>query len=502
MGKTLLMKTKFYCHLKSHLSIDLKRYISIYSRLLSPQSQVTTDDPIRIAVVGSGPSGFYTTQQLLKNPRVFVDIYEKFPVPFGLVRYGVAPDHQSVKNVINSFTTTALNKRVSFIGNVSIGSDSDITLQEIRNDYNAVVLCYGAAKDRRLHIEGEELSHVFSARRFVGWYNGVPNDKNLKFNVDCDTAVIIGHGNVALDCARILLTDPKDMLSNTDITKYSLEKLSKSKIKNVYLVGRRGPMQVSFTIKEFRELTKLKNCKTIISPQDCQHISQSFVESLDRPKRRLTELIVNVSKESSTDFGKYDKKCFVKFLRSPKLMKKDDLNAVSGVVFGINRYESEDNWFDKNTNVVTTEELEVINCGFVLTSIGYQTILIDSSLPLDKRKGTILNENGRVVGCGSGLYTSGWAASGAQGVLLNTLNISVEVAKNILMDIEDNQIELNRRDGSKNILNKLSEKGVNVVHFDDWKRIDQIEQQMGSTLGKPREKIVDTNEIIDILHKK
>ena len=174
-------------------------------------ASIATDSPIRIAVIGSGPSGFYISQQLVKHPRVVVDMYEKFPVPFGLVRFGVAPDHQSVKNVINSFTNTALNKKVSFMGNVAIGTD--ISLQDIRNQYNAVILCYGAAQDKTLNIEGENLPNVISARRFVGWYNGVPYDKNLEIDLSCDTAVIIGHGNVAIDCARILLTDCRHILS-------------------------------------------------------------------------------------------------------------------------------------------------------------------------------------------------------------------------------------------------------------------------------------------------
>lgn len=217
------------CHsVRSLLSVVKHKSNRVETRslLLSGRKQspdhlcdTTLESAIRIAVVGSGPSGFYTTQQLLKHPRVLVDIYEKFPVPFGLVRFGVAPDHQSVKNVINSFTNTALNNRVSFMGNIAIGSD--ISLEDIRNQYNAVVLCYGAAQDRTLEIEGEDLPNVISARRFVGWYNGVPYDKNLDIDLNCDTAVIIGHGNVAIDCARILLSDCPYTLAVLHLTPFT-----------------------------------------------------------------------------------------------------------------------------------------------------------------------------------------------------------------------------------------------------------------------------------------
>ncbi|CAG2170190.1 unnamed protein product, partial [Oppiella nova] len=264
------------------------------------QSAQCLQNPIRIAVVGSGPSGL----RILGSHKHLYILFKRQGKP-----NHAKPQRGLVVcqlNVINSFTTTALNKRVTFMGNISIGSD--ISLQQIRDNYNAVVLCYGAAQDRKLNIEGEDVSHVISARRFVGWYNGVPDDRDLDIDLNCETAVIIGQGNVAIDCARILLTDSQQILSNTDITKHSLEKLSKSNIKNVYIIGRRGPMQVSFTIKEFRELTKLMNCKTIMSSEECDQIPQTILESLERPKKRLTELIIKVSKESSTDVEKNAKK--------------------------------------------------------------------------------------------------------------------------------------------------------------------------------------------------
>ena len=201
-----------------------------------------------VAVVGSGPAGFYLSQQLLKKKdlNLQIDIYEKLPVPFGLVRYGVAPDHPDVKNVESTFTKVAQDDRVRFVGNVSLGQD--LKVKELREAYDAVVLAYGAAKDRTLNIPGENAKNVISARNFVGFYNGLPECANLDLSLDCEHAVIVGLGNVAIDCARVLLT-PVDELKGTDITEAALEHLSKSRIKRVSLVGRRGPLQVAFTIK-------------------------------------------------------------------------------------------------------------------------------------------------------------------------------------------------------------------------------------------------------------
>ena len=201
-----------------------------------------------VAVVGSGPAGFYLSQQLLKKKdlNLQIDIYEKLPVPFGLVRYGVAPDHPDVKNVESTFTKVAQDDRVRFVGNVSLGQD--LKVKELKEAYDAVVLAYGAAKDRTLDIPGENAKNVISARNFVGFYNGLPECANLDLSLDCEHAVIVGLGNVAIDCARVLLT-PVDDLKETDITEAALEHLSKSRIKRVSLVGRRGPLQVAFTIK-------------------------------------------------------------------------------------------------------------------------------------------------------------------------------------------------------------------------------------------------------------
>ncbi|KAL8163258.1 UNVERIFIED_CONTAM: hypothetical protein K2H54_015972 [Gekko kuhli] len=194
-----------------------------------------------------------------------VDIYEKLPVPFGLVRFGVAPDHPEVKNVINTFTQTARSDRCSYYGNVTVGKD--ITVKELQKAYHAVILSYGAEDNRTLGIPGEDLAGVYTARAFVGWYNGLPENRDLKPDLSSETAVVLGHGNVALDVARILLS-PLEILRKTDITEDSLAILARSKVKRVCLVGRRGPLQVAFTIKELREMINLPNARPFLDPAD------------------------------------------------------------------------------------------------------------------------------------------------------------------------------------------------------------------------------------------
>ncbi|KAI1301805.1 NADPH:adrenodoxin oxidoreductase, mitochondrial [Halotydeus destructor] len=447
---------------------------------------------IKIAVVGSGPAGFYLTQYLLKNPSVAVDIYEKFPVPFGLVRYGVAPDHPDVKNVIHSFTNTATNNRVSFYGNIGIGED--ITLKDLRDSYNAVVLCYGSARDRPLNIPGEKLPNVISARQFVGWYNGVPESKNMKVNLSTENVVIIGHGNVALDCARILMSPPSTVLQKTDITSYSLKALQESKVKNVYLVGRRGPLQVAFTIKELREMTKIPGSKTIIDSKDTSLLTNDVMGTLQRPRKRLTELLLRISNESN-EVTKAEKKCHIKFFRSPVEINKSEDEKHLITKFVVNYLAGDPT--SETAMAIPTEETETIESGLLLKSVGYMTVSIDDSLPMDPKLGVIENVYGRVVDSGQGLYCSGWAAVGPSGVLVNTMNVSFEVGKNILDDIEKGLIPNgNERAGSANILDILQEKKVNFVSFNDWQNIDKMEQSLGEQLGKPREKFVN---VLDML---
>ncbi|KPM08688.1 NADPH:adrenodoxin oxidoreductase, mitochondrial-like protein [Sarcoptes scabiei] len=460
----------------------------------------------KIAIIGSGPAGFYTSQQLLKYSNLSVDIYEKFPVPFGLVRFGVAPDHQEVKNVINTFTKVATNVRTRFIGNLTIGKD--VKLDELRDAYHAVVLCYGSSQDNQLNLENEHrFGNIFSARRFVGWYNGIPQDKDIEISLKVKTAIIVGQGNVALDCARILLSCPK-RLKTTDITSHASRELSESLVKKVILIGRRGPFQGAFRIKEFRELTKIDDCQVKFDwPESSRkklNLDDSIIDSLPRSRKRLAELFKKTIEESKIDRG-CSKECHFKFFSSPIELISDGIEPkpmIKRIRFKkntLNDYFAEDARIIENHQVGEEEDsIEEIDCGLLIKSIGYRAISIDDSIPFDHKKGTILNENGRVTN-NPGVYCSGWAAFGATGVIVNTMNNSFEVGKLITEDIESGKLDSDSiKLGYEQIKPILENRNAEVVDFIDWQKIDAYEKELGQKEGKPREKIVSVEKILDV----
>lgn len=481
------------CHLSSKVSILNTK--SLNRRFLS----------IKVAIVGSGPAGFYTTQKLLRNPDVNVDIYEKLPVPFGLVRYGVAPDHQDVKNVINSFTSVANSDRVNFYGNIDLGRD--VSIEDLADAYHAVVLCYGSAQDKLLDIEGEKTTkNTISARNFVGWYNGLPEDKDLDINLDCETACIIGQGNVAIDCARILLK-PKN-LDKTDITSYAQRILSQSKIRKVYIIGRRGPMQVSFTTKELRELIRLNGDKgTRLSPESIfedVNVTLRDLMRLPRHRRRLAELLLAVSSNKETYTSSQDNsdhiQCIFKFLSKPlRIIGHPETGRVCQLELKKAQYSNVEDFMDENARPDEVDDYEAINCGLIIRSIGFKAVPVHPSLPMDTKLGAIINSDGRIQGHNN-LYCSGWLATGATGVIAGTLNSSQTTAQTLLEDIRSSSIpNITRiKPGHETIGKILARKSIQVVHFNDWLRIDEVEKRLGEIVGKSREKLVEVDKMLKV----
>ncbi|KAI8512207.1 hypothetical protein Bbelb_088460 [Branchiostoma belcheri] len=436
-----------------------------------------------VCIVGSGPAGFYTAQHILKNHKTArVDIYEKLPVPFGLVRFGVAPDHPEVKNVINTFTNTAANDRCSFLGNVTVGKD--VTVAELRQAYDAVIM---------------NLPGVYSARAFVGWYNGLPQDKHLAPMLDTDTAVVLGQGNVALDVARILLT-PLSILKKTDITDHAAAALETSQVKTVYIVGRRGPLQTAFTIKELREMTKLPDCRPVLDPADFNGLEDK-VKSLQRPRKRLTELLIKTAQtggatvQETQRLDQATREWGLKFLRSPlEILPTEDGSRISGIRLGVNRLEGS----DSSARAVPTGETEVLSCGLVLRSIGYKSVPIDETVPFDSQKGVIPNTAGRVKGC-KGLYCSGWVRRGPTGVILTTMTDGFETGKAVVDDLTTGVLQpLGGVRGQEWIQPLLHKRGIQAVTFEDWNKIDNEEMMRGEKVGKPREKIVEVKEMLQV----
>lgn len=441
----------------------------------------TSNRPIKAAIVGAGPAGFYSAQYILKHlQNSQVDVIEKLPVPFGLVRFGVAPDHPEVKNVINTFTKTAENKNFRFFGNVTLGKD--VTLSELRRSYDVVLLSYGADVDARFNIPGEDLRNVISARELVAWYNGLPGHDQLNPDLSGEKVVILGQGNVAVDVARILLA-PIDELRKTDITEYALEALSRSRVKTVQLVGRRGPLQAAFTIKELREMIKLKSVDTLWRPLDFEGIPEQ-IDALPRPRKRITELMIKSMTENS---AANDRKFQPIFFRSPQKIAGND--KVESVDFAVTKLV--------NDKAIATDQIETLEAQLVCRSIGYKSISVDSEINFNDKLGRIVNDNGRVLikdtdEIDRGLYTAGWLATGPQGVILTTMNNSFAVAQKIVDDVKSGVLSIESRPD-------MDFKSLNCVTWQDWERINQKEVENGVTRNKPREKLVDVEDMLKII---
>ncbi|EDV35556.1 uncharacterized protein Dana_GF12417 [Drosophila ananassae] len=441
----------------------------------------TTTPTKRICIVGAGPAGFYAAQQLLKKlDDCVVDVLEKLPVPFGLVRFGVAPDHPEVKNVINTFTKTAEHPRLRYFGNVSLGVD--VTLQDLRDRYHAVLLTYGADQDRELELENERQGNVISARSFVAWYNGLPGAENLSPDLSGRDVTIVGQGNVAVDVARMLLS-PLDTLKTTDTTEYALEALSRSQVERVHLVGRRGPLQAAFTIKELREMIKLPNVDIRWRSNDFSGIEEQL-EKLQRPRKRLTELMLKSLKDQGKASVAGFKQFLPIFLRAPKAI------APSEMEFSVTELQQE--------SAVATSATERLPSDLILRSIGYKSSCVDSGINFDARKGNVRNSEGRVLKdetsgkVDPGLYVAGWLGTGPTGVILTTMSGAFAVAKNICDDIASKALDTSSAKPGFEADDKQ------IITWDGWKRIDAFETEAGKAKGKPREKIVNIEEMLRI----
>ncbi|XP_039715234.1 NADPH:adrenodoxin oxidoreductase, mitochondrial isoform X1 [Pteropus medius] len=468
----------------------------------SHQQFSTQEQTPQICVVGSGPAGFYTAQHLLKHhARAHVDVYEKQLVPFGLVRFGVAPDHPEVKNVINTFTQTARSDRCAFYGSVVVGRD--VTVPELREAYHAVVLSYGAESHQALEIPGEELPGVFSARAFVGWYNGLPENRETSLlqlapDLSCDTAVILGQGNVALDVARILLTPPEH-LEKTDITEAALGVLRRSRVKTVWIVGRRGPLQVAFTIKELREMIQLPGTRPILDPADFSGL-QDRIKEAPRPRKRLMELLLRTATEKpgaqeAARQALASRAWGLRFFRSPQqVLPSPDGQQVAGIRLAITRLEG----VGEATRAVPTGDTEDLPCGLVLSSVGYKSRPIDPSVPFDPKLGIIPNVEGRVVDV-PGLYCSGWVKRGPTGVIATTMTDSFHTSQTLLQDLKAGLLPSGPRPGYSAVEALLRSRGVRPVSFSDWEKLDAEEVSRGQGAGKPREKLLDPQEMLRLL---
>lgn len=445
----------------------------------------SAERPLRVAIIGSGPSGFYAADMLYKvsTIKVKIDMFDRLPAPYGLVRYGVAPDHPKIKNVIKVYEKTAERPDFSFIGNVMVGEH--ISINELKRFYDAIIIATGAETDRKLGIEGEDMLGSYASTAFVGWYNGHPDFQDLTFDFSSEIAVVIGQGNVAMDVCRILLKTV-DELKNTDITQNALDALAGSKIREVHCFGRRGPVQAAFTPVEIREFGELADCYTVINPKHFELNEASKIELEDPTnvvRKKNFEILQELSKMTPDPEGK-KKKFVLHFCNSPLEMRGK--GRVQQVVFERNTLIGEPN----NQKVRGTGVTNTFNCGLVFRSIGYLGVPI-KGLPFHSSSGTIPNQKGRIMDSEqiyNGLYVTGWIKRGATGIIGTNKADSDETVHSLVEDLPN--LNACQEPSTEALLELLKSREVHPVSFADWKKIDAAEIERGLKVGKPREKFV------------
>jgi NADPH-dependent glutamate synthase beta subunit-like oxidoreductase len=372
--------------------------------------------PVSVAIIGAGPAGFYTAEALLqKLPGVQIDFIEKLPTPYGLIRAGVAPDHQTTKNVARKFEQTAQRESIQYFGNVEVGRD--IQLAELRELYDAVVLAVGSAGDRYLGIPGEDKEGVYGSAVFVGWYNGHPDFRNLDPRLDTPTAVVIGNGNVALDIARVLVKTRAEMQAS-DIPSYAAEAIHASALKDVYVLGRRGPLEAKFTNVELRELGGLADADPIVDAAD---LPLKVNPAIGKAGRLQEKNLATLQEFASRGSGARCKRVRFRFNALPREIFGSD--RVEGLRFERSRVEQ--------GRAIGTGECETIDCGLVVVAIGYRATPIPG-VPFDPDRGSIPNVDGRVA---RGLYAVGWAKRGPSGVIATNRPDGVACSEQISADV-------------------------------------------------------------------
>ena len=455
----------------------------------------TEESPLRVAIVGSGPAGFYTAEHVLKHEGTHaeVDMFDRLPTPYGLVRFGVAPDHPKIKSVIRVYEKTAARPEFRFFGNVEVGVD--ISIEELRQRYHAVVFAYGTATDRQLGIPGEELLGSHPATEFVNWYNAHPDFADREFDLSCERVVVIGNGNVAADVARMLaLTE--DELKETDTADHAIEAFGGSSVREILVLGRRGPAQAAFTNPEVRELGEMVNADIDIDEGEMEldEISRDWLESddADPTNRRNVEIFTDFSKKEPE--GK-PQKIALRFLRSPVEIQGD--GKVERIVIGRNELQRDDSG---RIRAVDTGERETIECGLVLRSIGYKGIPIEG-VPFDEGRGTIANDGGRVNDDGTqvpGLYAVGWIKRGPSGVIGTNKKDAQETVDHLFEDLESGKVPEAELAGDRSSIETLlAERKPDHVTFEGWQAIDAAEVEAGKPHGRPRVKLCRVDEMVE-----
>ena len=448
---------------------------------------------MRVAIIGSGPAGFYAAEALLRRTDtiVHVDMFDRLPTPYGLVRGGVAPDHQSIKAVTRVYEKTAARPTFRFLGNVCLGRD--VTVEELRRHYHQIVYAVGNEDDRRLGIPCEGIARCTPATVFIGWYNGHPDYRDAKIDLSVSRVAVVGNGNVAIDAARMLLRTPAE-LEKTDVAAHALEALRNSQVREVYILGRRGPEQASFTPPELKEFGEMEDVDPIVAPEELAGCAIPETAGSSQQEKNLKILQSFATRQN----GDKTKKLYLRFLVSPTEIIAGADGKVAGLVLEKNRIEIQP---DGTVSARGTGETEILEVGMVLPAIGFAAKRIDG-VPYDEKMRVIANEDGRVVDPISrsviaNEYVVGWARTGPQGLIGSHKGASAHVVEHMIADGAGLEArELPEREAIGDL---LRQRGVQIVSFSDWKRLDDVEVARGERRGAPRDKIVEVDAMLSVL---
>jgi ferredoxin/flavodoxin---NADP+ reductase len=458
----------------------------------------TAENPLRVAIIGSGPAGFYAAGHLLKSKShpdlcVQVDMYDRLPTPWGLVRGGVAPDHPNIKAVSRVYEKTAAHPEFRFYGNVEYGRD--LSHDDLTGRYHAVIYAVGSQTDRRMGIPGEDLPGSWAATEFVAWYNGHPDYRNLQFDLSHERAVVIGNGNVATDVARMLALT-RDELATTDVADHALEVLAESRVREIVVLGRRGPAQAAFTNPELLELGEMSDADVFVDPADAEldPLSRAFVESDDASMtvRKNVEIISGYADREPT--GK-PRRIVLRFLVSPVEILGEE--RVEGIRICRNELVPDESGA---LRARPTDEVEELECGLVFRSIGYRGTPLEG-LPFDERRCVIPNEGGRIITEGGeplpGEYVVGWIKRGPTGIIGTNKRDAQETIDLVLEDLDARRLREPADPDRDSLDALLAERAPEHVTYAGWEAIDRAEKAAGEPHSRPRVKLCSFDELLD-----
>ncbi len=456
----------------------------------------TALDSLRVAIVGSGPAGFYAAEALQKAaPGIAIDLIDRLPTPFGLVRGGVAPDHPKIKSVTRIFERIAAQPGFRFLGHVRVGQD--VTLDELRARYAVVLLSYGAETDRPLGIPGEKLAGSHAATEFVAWYNGHPDYAAASFDLTQHDVAVIGIGNVAMDVARIL-AKPTTVLATTDLADHALHALAASQVRTIHIVARRGPVQAACTTPELRELGELEGVDVVVDPRDLELDAASAEQLATMEDRNPAKNLEVLRGWAARPLTGAKRQVVLHFNASPVTLI--GIDRVEGMTIVRNRLESDGRG---GVRAMPTDETHDLPVGLVFRSVGYKGKAIPG-VPFDERGGVVPNVHGHVVEqAGSetpvpGLYVAGWIKRGPQGVIGTNKQCAADTVAQIVADAAAGAIP--RVGASASSLDELlAERGVLVTSWADWLALDRAEQERGAAAGRPRAKLTAVEEMLAII---